>query len=271
MADFARCMPVILKWEGGKVDDPRDPGGRTNQGIIQRVYDNYRRRKGLPRQDVYAMAPAERDEIYRTSYWNMVRGDQLPLGVDLVVFDGAVNSGPIQSIKWLQRALGVPDDGVFGPDTLHALTEEEDVDGLIVSIIDKRETFLKSLKTFKTFGAGWLNRTRDVEHIAMSWTEGPHVQTVQIVPEEPNSPKASPDDVKKPVKGVADVATGVGLGGLGLSPIIQQLQDTLTPYSFAGGWIAKLVIALAVLGALLTVGGLVWRWYATRKAAEAKS
>lgn len=96
---FTRSMPRILAHEGGKVDDPADPGGRTNQGVIQRVYDAYRIRIGLTPRDVYVMEASERDAIYEDQYWRAIRGDDLPAGLDYVVFDGAVNSGPARSIK----------------------------------------------------------------------------------------------------------------------------------------------------------------------------
>ena len=262
MVDFARCLPVILKFEGGKVDNPKDPGGRTNQGITQTVYNAYRRRKGVQQRDVYLITPEERDEIYRAQYWNPIRGDQLPLGVDLVVFDGATNSGPSQSIKWLQRALGVKDDGVLGPDTLHAINVTTDNDALIADIIAKREAFLKNLKTFKTFGTGWLSRTLQVEQIGQAWATG----TIGPNPfyAEGAHAKANVEDIKKPpAKGLADVATGSGVGSGVAAGTIQTLQEQLTPFSMAGGWITKLVVALAIISAVLTIGGLAWRWYSS--------
>lgn len=118
MSEFDRCMTKLLVHEGGKADNPKDPGGRTNQGVIQRTYDAWRRRKGLPVRDVYLMTASERDEIYRTQYWDAIKADELPPGVSYVVFDGSVNSGVSQSVKWLQRALGAvytgKVDGVIG-------------------------------------------------------------------------------------------------------------------------------------------------------------
>src|SRR5687767_11276425 len=75
---FARAMPRVLAHEGGKVNHPKDPGGRTNCGITQRVYDAWRVRNDLAPRDVYAMEARERDAIYRGQYWNTIRGDELP-------------------------------------------------------------------------------------------------------------------------------------------------------------------------------------------------
>jgi lysozyme family protein len=271
---FDRVMPVILKMEGGKVDDPKDPGGRTNQGITQRVYDAYRRRKGMQTRDVYVMLDAERDDIYRSQYWNAVHGDQLPEGVGLTVMDGAVNSGVSQSIKWLQRALGVEANGTIGNVTLDAINRTTDNDALIADIIAQREAFLKALKTFKRFGKGWLARTLFIERTGQAWATG---SVGPVVPdnlvEAGAHQKAVLDDVKKKSPmAIGDASTGGGIGSLTLSQVVDQAKDQLSPFSAAGGWLAKVVVALIIIGALLTIGGLAWRayaWYRNRKLKEA--
>ena len=266
---FARSLPPVLVYEGGKVDDPRDPGGRTNQGIIQRVYDSYRRGAGKAPQDVYKMTATERDTIYRRQYWDAIRGDDLPDGVDFVVFDGAVNSGPGQSAKWLQRALGVEADGQIGMVTLDALKTYGDYDELVDKIIDKREAFLKSLKTFKTFGNGWLARTANVRKLGKAWATGdkstpvPKVVKPTTVVEKP----VAADVAKPPSNGLADAASGVGGGAAALGGVLKTTQETLTPYSSAGGWIQTLVVILVIAGAVLLIGGLAYRWWASRKKA----
>ena len=112
-ANFPKALPRILVYEGGKVDDPRDPGGRTNKGITQTTFNAWCREQGLPQVDVYTITNDEVASIYKYKFWDVVRGDDLPCGLDLVVFDGAVNSGPGQSGKWLQRALGLSDQRLF--------------------------------------------------------------------------------------------------------------------------------------------------------------
>lgn len=269
---FARSLPPVLVYEGGKVDNPKDPGGRTNQGVTQKVYDAYRRSIGKLEQDVYKLTNAERDTIYRRQYWDAVRGDDLPDGVDFAVFDGAVNSGPVQSIKWLQRALGVNADGQLGTVTLDALNSTDNYDALVDAIVDRREAFLKALKTFKTFGKGWMARTAKVRQLGKAWangeraTEAPKKVAVHATP----SPKADVEDAKPaPSKAVADAATGAGIGTAGLGGTIQTLQEQLTPFSMAGDWIGKLVVVLIVAGAALTIGGLAYRWWASRQKAKA--
>lgn len=179
-------MPRILAHEGGKVDDPQDPGGRTNQGVIQRVYDAYRIRLGLRQRDVYDMDPAERDAIYKDQYWRAIRGDELPAGLDYVVFDGAVNSGPARSIKWLQRALNVEADGHIGSITLAAV-REQDAAELIDEICDIRMAFLKSLRTWGRFGKGWTSRVDGVRKVGKAWAKK---EPVSVAPAQP-TPKAT--------------------------------------------------------------------------------
>ncbi|HEY4202628.1 MAG TPA: glycosyl hydrolase 108 family protein [Devosiaceae bacterium] len=266
---FAAAMKAILALEGGKVDNRADPGGRTNMGITQAVYDAWRAKSSLPERHVFDIAMSEVEDIYRFRYWDAIKGDLLPAGTDLVVFDGAVNSGPSQSAKWLQRALAVSTvkiDGQIGAMTLEAVNAVEDQDALIARIIDRRLGFLKALKTWPAFGKGWMRRLDTIQAAAQAQATGSTGPLITYIAGAET--KARIDDAKQaPGKGVADAATGGGIGAGGLSQVIQQAQDQLTPYGAAGGWIQRLVIGLIVAGAILAAGGLAYRWYARRKAA----
>lgn len=182
---FQRALPRVLAHEGGKVDDPHDPGGRTNQGVTQAVYSAYRQRIGVGARDVWDMQASERDHIYRDQYWNACHCDQLPNGVDYVVFDGAVNSGVSRSSKWLQQALGVSPDGHIGSVTL-AATQIADVPELIDEICDIRLVFLKSLKTWPRYGKGWSSRVAGVRAVGKAWSSK---EPVSVAPAKP-TPKA---------------------------------------------------------------------------------
>jgi len=264
MADeFRRALERVLVHEGGKANHPKDPGGKTNFGVTQRVYDAYRSRSGLPLKDVFLIGSYEVETIFRTQYWNAISGDKMPPGVGYVVFDGAVNSGPSQSIKWLQRALGASYkgkvDGVVGNLTLDAIAASRDHDALIAGIIDRREVFLRALKTFKTFGKGWLRRIADVKRTGQAWAMGSVGPPVEYVTGAEH--KATIEDAKhSPGKGAADAATGGGVASGGLGAVVNQLQEQLTPFSAAGDWIAGLIVWLIVISATLTVGGLAYRW-----------
>lgn len=172
-ANFVQALALLLVHEGGKTDDPHDPGGRTNWGITHFDYDAYRSGKGLPLRDVFLMDASERDDIYRTTYWNAVRGDDLPSGLDYVVFDGGVNSGNGQSIKWLQRAIpAMPANGRMSQALIGAVSQVDDTASLIEACCAARLEFLQNLSTFQYFGRGWTTRVNDVRATALAWATG---------------------------------------------------------------------------------------------------
>jgi lysozyme family protein len=162
--NFPVCLPFILKDEGGNDDNPHDPGGRTSRGIIQREYDTYRRSKGEATADVWLATDAEVADIYKTQYWEPYC-DKLPVGLDYLYFDMAVNMGSHEAALLLQRGLGVKADGHIGMVTLEAANNCNPV-RVIGAVSDAKTAFYKSLHTFKYFGKGWLARVASVETIA---------------------------------------------------------------------------------------------------------
>ncbi|HSD65354.1 MAG TPA: glycosyl hydrolase 108 family protein [Vicinamibacteria bacterium] len=116
-------LSFVLRWEGGYVDHPADPGGRTNRGITQAVYDRWRVQQGLTPRHVGLIEDAEVEVIYETGYWVPPRCDLLRRRLDLVQFDTAVNMGPVRAVRLLQGVLGCGVDGAFGPRTARAAAE----------------------------------------------------------------------------------------------------------------------------------------------------
>jgi lysozyme family protein len=155
--NYPACLQAVLRYEGGKVDDPRDPGGRTAYGVTQGTYNGWRGSKGLPMQDVFNITQDEVAAIYKNNYWDKIRGDDLPDGLDMATFDFAVNSGVSRAAKYLQSIVGVTQDGVIGPATVLACKTY-----LANKLTDKRLGFLKGLSTWTVFGRGWANRINDV-------------------------------------------------------------------------------------------------------------
>lgn len=162
--NYGRCLDEVLRHEGGKVDDPRDPGGRTAYGVTQNTYNAWRKKQGLATRDVFKITRSEIEAIYRNEYWNKVKGDDLPAGVDLAVFDFAVNSGVSRSAKYTQALVGVTQDGIIGPNTLKAVSAYKGK--LNLDLCDKRMAFLKGLSTWKTYGKGWTNRVNSVRSVS---------------------------------------------------------------------------------------------------------
>ena len=154
--NFDNAFQHILKAEGGYVHHPSDPGGATNMGITEAVA----RRVGY--KGVMQDLPVDlAKRIYLEEYWRPMRADELPPAVRYAVFDSAVNSGVGQATKWLQRALGVADDGSLGPKTL-AAANATNPDALRARIMAQRLRFLTNLNTFGAFGRGWTRRCCDI-------------------------------------------------------------------------------------------------------------
>lgn len=156
--NYPQALKQVLKYEGGYVDHPKDPGGPTNKGITQAVYDNWRKSQSLSIQSVRGIADSEVAAIYKNLYWDRISGDLLPSGVDFAVFDFAVNSGVSRAAKTLQAVVGVTQDGVIGPATILATKTY-----VAMSITNRRLAFMQSLSIWSTFGKGWSARIADVK------------------------------------------------------------------------------------------------------------
>lgn len=162
--NFEQCLALVLKSEGGFVNNPRDPGGMTNLGVTKVTYEGYVNRH-VDEAEMRSLTPALVAPLYKKMYWDRIKGDALPVGVDYCLFDLAVNSGVGKAGKLLQMALNLPEDGIIGPITLHAL-EARDPHEIIEQVCQERLAFLQSLGTWNTFGKGWGRRVAEVEQHA---------------------------------------------------------------------------------------------------------
>ncbi len=165
-ARFARCMDIVLEREGGFVNDPADRGGPTNLGITQGTLARWRG-KPVTAEEVASLSEQEAREIYRARYWNAMRCDDLPPGLDLMVFDFGVNAGPGTSVRLLQRVAGVREDGAVGPVTLGAV-RLLDPAACIDRLAALRGEYYRGLGGFARFGRGWLARTGMVRRAALA-------------------------------------------------------------------------------------------------------
>lgn len=181
--NFDACLRPLLVHEGGNDDDPQDPGGRTSRGIIQTEYDAWRTKHGLSKRDVWTATDTEVRSIYLTEYWQPLRCDDLPAGLDYVVFDYGVNSGIYRSAWELQDVVGAKQDGEIGPQTLANVRVHDGV-SIIIALDDERLVFLRGLSTWTRFGAGWSTRVKEVQAIALTMARSA-VATAQPVPVPP--------------------------------------------------------------------------------------
>lgn len=182
-SSFSRIMPLMLAHEGGWSDHPLDPGGATMKGITLRTLRDANRRgivkfadtptkadlRGIRREEVFT--------IYRTMYWDVVYGDHLPIGVDYMVFDAAVNQGPGRAVRFLQQALSFdlgedpgPIDGIMGPMTLRAILRLESSGhlDLIRCIVIRRMLHYSGIGK-AVFLRGWTRRLMEVFQHSILW------------------------------------------------------------------------------------------------------
>lgn len=161
---YGRALAFTLQWEGEYVNHPKDPGGATNKGITQAVYNSYRRAKGKRTRSVRWIRKSEVHDIYRTRYWDAARCDGMPHLVAIAHFDWAVNTGLRRATRHLQGVVGTATDGVWGPKSQKALLDRVAERGeLIVTeqYMNRRERYylwLGSTPRFKVFLRGWMNR-----------------------------------------------------------------------------------------------------------------
>ena len=147
MGDFQRCIDHVLAEEGGLSDHPADPGGLTKYGISKRSY---------PTLDIAGLTLDDAKALYRRDYWQVLHGDQLPSGLDLLMLDCAINQGPVTAIKLLQRTLRIQDDGIIGPETLSAAAVA--MPGLLDAFAAERALRYELNPNEATFGRGWYRR-----------------------------------------------------------------------------------------------------------------
>jgi len=220
-SNYEHCLKLTLVYEGGWSNHPADPGGATMKGVTQRVYDDYRRRQGLPSQSVRSLSDTELRAIYRRGYWDAVSGDTLPAGLDCSVFDLAVNSGPGRAMSFLRATSG---------DTITR----------IKGISARRRGFLQALKTFRVFGRGWMARCAAIEAASLRMAAGSRAPALLLA-------EASASQKQRAQAGSAVV----GAGGAGAVPAgVAAATDHVWTWGeilATGGLALVLFAALAVL------------------------
>jgi len=149
--NFDIAFEKVIGHEGGYVNHPLDPGTETKYGISKRTY---------PDEDIKNLTLIRAKDIYRKDFWDKAQCDKMPPAVAYAVFDAAINSGISQSVKFLQRALGVQDDGKVGAQTL-AVIDKTDSEALLARFLGHRLAFMTNLGTWPTFGKGWARRIAD--------------------------------------------------------------------------------------------------------------
>lgn len=217
--NFATCLAHTLEFEGGYSNHPSDPGGATMRGVTQRVYDDYRAKRGSVRQGVQFITDAELRDIYRVNYWDRVDGDKLPAGVDLATFDFAVNSGPARANQ--ARAALRPG----------ATSDPVDI---VQRLCRARLAFVEGLSTFGVFGRGWVRRITTIEARAVKMA-----MDAARVPIE-----RSGAELARTGRDAASAAKKQGAGAAGTGGTLSYLGQWPE-----NAWVA-VILALAAMGAI---------------------
>lgn len=160
MSNFETALKEVFFVEGGYSDHPEDGGGKTQYGITELTYQKWQNTfNGVQNKNIKDITKQEASTIYREMYWDKIRGDELPRGVSLMVFDSAVHAGPTRAIWWLQRAVDAKTDGVIGPITLKLVNQVDvsrDFRLRVVKEIAKSRLMLA--RSNEAFVSGWFNR-----------------------------------------------------------------------------------------------------------------
>lgn len=172
LSNWDKSFDHVIAHEGGFTNDPRDPGnklpdgraGSTMWGCTQANWEAYVGHK-VTQDDMKALKKEDVKPLYKKNYWDAVKGDDLPSGVDYAAFDFAINAGPGASKRMIQRALGVAADGAIGPATMAAIKAANGKE-FLQKFSDAKTAFYQSLPTFPTYGKGWLRRVADVQQVA---------------------------------------------------------------------------------------------------------
>ena len=246
-SNFDEALRRLLLHEGGYGNHPSDPGGPTNFGITIHDYRKYVK-PGATAADVKAMTAREAASIYRARYWNALRCDELPAGVDYAIFDYGVNSGVGRASRVLQRVCEVAADGALGPVTMQAVTARNPA-SLVAAICDERLRFLQRLRTWPVFGKGWGRRVADVRATSLAWAS----DTKAIVaPTE-----QAPGRAIVPMTKAGQQATVTGAAAAGVAATVHAQQA-------GAGWGGILAIASATAVAI-AAAWLFWRWRQSRR------
>lgn len=148
LIDFDTAIERVLSHEGGYVFDPRDPGGETKWGISKRSY---------PTVDIRALTRDGAKDLYRRDFWDPVSARVSDGALRFQLLDAAVNHGMGNAVRFLQRAIGVADDGHFGQVSRDALARMDPKDAHLLFMAERFEFWAK-LRTFDAFGRGWARR-----------------------------------------------------------------------------------------------------------------
>lgn len=172
MNTFENALDLLIAHEGGYVNDPNDPGGKTKFGISDRRDGNIDGMAdldgdGIGDVEIIDLELEQVAKIYRREYWERCKCDDLSPALATALFDTAVNCGNGLAARLLQRVLRVEDDGIIGPITIKHANKAEQAE-LVSLFLAERQIHNAALKTWKHYGRGWTKRVIKTGHYCLS-------------------------------------------------------------------------------------------------------
>lgn len=175
MKDVHTLIDDVLRREGGFVDHPADRGGPTKYGITMPALTEFRGRP-VTGDDIRNLTEEEARRLYRDRYLTRPNFHRItdPY-LRALVFDSGVNHGTQTVTRWLQRSVGVADDGIFGDATEVAVNSADSV-RVFQRVLARRVRFYGELISRDPelrrarragfalqaeFAGGWLNRAAE--------------------------------------------------------------------------------------------------------------
>jgi lysozyme family protein len=252
--NLASVLDHIGLSEGGLVDHPDDPGGRTNRGITTRTWHAWLRRQGRAICPVDGITREEARTILADQYWHSVRGDDLPAGIDLAAADFAVNSGPATAAQHLQRLVGAHPDGIIGLQTLSLIERHPDREVLITAYCAARLKYMRGLKTWRVFGGGWKKRVEKVERDAIALHRGADAVPAplpreRLIPDHAAPEKTAPAARANP----GDVKLGGVKEAVAAAPVAVSAVAALKGLDGPIGYAVAFFIALAAVAVVVAL------------------
>lgn len=269
-------QPVGGPFIRGKfTNHPRDRGGPTMMGVTQVVYDGWRDGNGWPRQSVQFITDDEVRALYRAHYWDLVRGDELPRGVDQVTMDYGVNSGCGKVTKVIQALLGVRVDGAMGAVTLNAIRRADPVK-LVRAILDERRQYVRGLSNYDAFGKGWEIRIDREERAALATLGYSPSALAEYLPVGDDHDTAycggratheAPASMFRSKTGM----TAAGVGSSALGNIVSEVASAVAQLSAGGNGVNLIALVLTLAASYTFVSscgaliGSIYVWLERRK------
>lgn len=259
--NFDLVFRHLLGHEGGYSNDPQDRGGPTRWGVTLAVLRAWRKNDDLSARAVQELTVDEAKQIFRHRYWDLVKADELPSGIDYAVVDFAYNSGVDRASRALQRQLRIGVDGNVATLTVDACRKIDpvDLDEFIGDYCDARMAFLKTTYGWPRFKNGWTKRVKGVRKVSLALVVDPGAPAVE-------KPAPAPQPADKQVVALSPQKTANETTAIGtIGTIFTETAQKIAPHVDALVTAKYLFLALTVLSMTAAM------WIAWRKMTKESS